>query len=314
MTLYDLSGTAAGTGTSSLGTGQVTHFAHTLMGGAAGLSASAVQVMIFTGRTGGSGTTFDDLLVSVSGTAAGVGSLTGTASHMINLSGFAEGSGSFNVSIPEQIFGIGTLVGFLEVQHVPPPVCGPICGCGSCCGRYETHCEDCRQWHDRRHHREAWWWQCRECWGRHAWHQDEHRHGEHEWSREPNPGGRIGSFRWNQTLGRGDLEICLQDRWRNQRGPVFIGYTMFMVSPTGVLHQVGPTDRKPAQWDVGKFYVTGTAGENGQPGCWAVRWRYQKTYSEPIVEQLVQFRVLDAVLDCDRPDHLRRKCKFGWDL
>jgi hypothetical protein len=104
------------------------------------------------------------------------------------------------------------------------------------------------------------------------------------------------------------------DRWGNQRGPVFIGYTMFMVSSTGILHQVGPTDRKPAKADVGKFYVTGTAGENGQPGCWAVRWRYQKTYSEPIVERLVQFRVVDAVLDCARPDPVPRHCKYGWDL
>jgi hypothetical protein len=145
---------------------------------------------------------------------------------------------------------------------------------------------------------------------------DQDRH-HHEWRRSPNPGGLIGSFRWNQILGRGDLEICITDRWGNQRGPVFIGYTMFTVSTTGIMHQVGPTDRKPAQADVGKYYVTGTAGENGQPGCWAIRWRYQKTYGEPIYEQIQQFRVLDAVLDCarpDHPDHLRRHCKYGWDL
>jgi hypothetical protein len=126
----------------------------------------------------------------------------------------------------------------------------------------------------------------------------------------------VGDFRWNQTFGKGDLEICLTDPQGNQQGPFFIGYTLFIVYPTGVLHQVGPTNRKPAQADVGKFYVTGTAGENGQPGCWAVLWRYQRTYAEPIVEELVQFRVLDGVLDCERqePSHIRRHCKFGWDL
>ncbi len=128
------------------------------------------------------------------------------------------------------------------------------------------------------------------------------------------PNRVIAPFRWNQTFGRGDLEICLKDRTGNQRGPVFIGYTMYIVTPTGIMHQVGPLNRKPAQSDVGKFYVTGTAGENGQPGCWAVKWQYQMTYSVPVQESIVQFRVLDAVLDCDRPDHVRRHCKYGWDL
>lgn len=278
---------------------------------------STTTVLLNSGRAYGRGSLTIGRIV-LAGTINGSGVLVPTFFvRILSLDPVIYGHGRLLWSGPGLLEGYGTITGFLAIAQVPPPVCGPVCGCGDCCGRREENCEDCRQWHGRHHHREPWWWQCRECWLRHAWHRrDEHEHGRdgHQWSREPNPGGRIGSFRWNQTLGRGDLEICLQDRWRNQRGPVFIGYTMFMVSPTGVLHQVGPTDWKPAQWDVGKFYVTGTAGENGQPGCWAVRWRYQKTYSEPIVEQLVQFRVLDAVLDCDRPDHLRRKCKFGWDL
>ena len=270
-------------------------------------------VLLNSGRAIGQGTlVFGQILVA--GVARGSGVLTPTFFYrIISLDPVVYGRGQLLWSGPGLIQGYGTLVGNLDVEQVPPPVCGLICGCRDCCGLRDEACEDCRQWHNRHHHREAWWYQCRECWSRHAWHRREEHEHRQEWSNQPNPGGRLHEFRWNQTLGRGDLEICIKDKQGNQRGPVFIAYTMYQVTPTGVLHQVGPSDRRPAKADVGKFYVTGTAGENGQPGCWAVRWRYQKTYSGPIVEQLVQFRVLDAVLDCERPDPLRRNCKFGWN-
>jgi hypothetical protein len=341
VTLYDASGTASGTGdatvtprlvaaaggssagsgSSSFGPGQETHFARVNFAGAAGFSAAAIREMIFGGQTGGIGTLSDELLMLATGSLSGIGSVIGTATQIIYVSGTASGSGQIELSLPDVLVGFGNIVGFADIQHVPPPICRAICGCEKCCGRREEECHECFEWHRRRFHREPWWWQCRECWERHSWHirdsdrdHEGHREHDHEWSRDPNPDGLIGEFRWNQTFGKGDLEICLRDRWGNQRGPVFIGYTMYMVTPTGILHQAGPSDRKPAKADVGKFYVTGTAGENGQPGCWAVKWRYQRTYSEPILERLVQFMVLDAVLDCDRRDPVRRHCKYGWDL
>jgi hypothetical protein len=307
-------GNAVGSGYATLGAGHKTHWANATIAGAASLSATIVRVSIMGGRTAGVGALLDGLLMLASGTATGHGSVTGAASHYIGLSGSTSGKGVLNFSEPLPMQGVGNIVAFAEIDTVPPPYCRPICGCGSCCGRREEECFECHRHHERRHHREAWWWQCRECWRMHAEHREREEH-EHEWSRHPNPDGKIGEFRWNQTFGKGDLEICIHDRIGNQRGPVLIAYTMFMVSSTGILHQVGPTDRKPARADVGKFYVTGTAGENGQPGCWAVRWRYQRTYSEPIIEQLVQFRVVDAVLDCDdRDHHIHRHCKYGWDL
>jgi len=335
VSLYDVSGTAAGagdatvtpsriaaaigpaTGSGSLsaGSGIGLHWATANVEGTASLSAISIREMIFGGYATGAGTLYDTLTTLAAGTTLGQGTLATEYVRLVSVSGYTFGRGSLAFSEPMPMVGIGNIVAFAEVLHVPPPLCGPVCCCDNCCGRREERCDECFEWHRRFHHREAWWWQCRECWRRHSFHHREckERH-HHEWSQEPNPQGLIGQFRWNQTLGKGDLEICLLDRWGNQRGPVFIGYTMFMVSSTGILHQVGPTDRKPAKADVGKFYVTGTAGENGQPGCWAVRWRYQKTYSEPIVERLVQFRVVDAVLDCARPDPVPRHCKYGWDL
>lgn len=310
-------GDAVGAGDSSLGSGQVGHFVLANLEGAADISATSNRFLIFSGLAAGAGDLETNQPESAMGTTTGAGSLTGYLAHTVSVFGFTSGSGDVALSLPEPMIGFGNLVGFALILTVPPPVCGPICGCDNCCGRREEVCPLCEGWHRDRFHFEPWWWQCRECWGRHAWHQrenpDHHHHGR-GFTNEPNPHGLIPPFRWNQTFGKGDLEICLKDRFGNQRGPVFIGYTMYTVSSTGILHQVGPTDRKPAQADVGKFYVTGTAGENGQPGCWAVKWRYQMTYSVPIQESIVQFRVLDAVLDCDRPDHLRRHCKYGWDV
>ncbi len=249
----------------------------------------------------------------VSGTVTGAGVLEALSFiRILPLGGATYGLGQLTWSGPGLLEGSGVLTGVLLWAQVPPPICGPICGCGSCCGRREEECPECWAWHDQHHHQEAFWWQCRGCWERHSWHRrsEEHHRG---WA-EANPQGLIPNFKWNQTFGRGDLEVCFQDNTGNPASPFFVGYTMYTVSSTGVLHRAGPLDRKPAKADVGKFYVTGTAGENGQPGCWAVKWRYQMTYSSPIVEQLVQFRVLDAVLDCNHRDDVRRQCKYGWDL
>lgn len=339
--LAAVKGDAVGESQVHLGPGEFIHWAQAVLHGQAGFSVgTVVREIIVGGRASGVGDITDGFLVLGQGTAPGVGNATASAFRLVNASGFTSGHSSLLFSEPLPMIGVGNIVAFADILTYPPPYCGPICGCERCCGRREEHCDRCHEWHERFHHtgqqpapggpdddhhykncERPCWWQCRDCWFRHAEHrrfeeEERHRH-EHEhreWSREPNPHGLIGEFRWNQTFGKGDLEICIKDRFGNQRGPVFIGYTMFMVSSTGILHQTGPTDRKPAQADVGKFYVTGTAGENGQPGCWAVRWRYQRTYGEPVYEQLQQFRVVDAVLDCDRPDHVRRHCKYGWDL
>lgn len=334
-------GDAVGESQVQLGPGQLRHWVQAVLHGQANFSVTqTVQQFIVGGRAAGAGDLTDGFLVLGQGTAAGVGNATVSAFRLVNASGLTSGHSSLLFSEPLPIIGVGNIVAFAEILTYPPPYCGPICGCERCCGRREEHCDRCHEFHERFHHtgqqpapggpsdcehyrhcERPCWWQCRDCWWRHAEHrrfeeEERHRHEHREWSREPNPHGLIGEFRWNQTFGKGDLEICIKDRFGNQRGPVFIGYTMFMVSSTGILHQTGPTDRKPAQADVGKFYVTGTAGENGQPGCWAVRWRYQRTYGEPVYEQLQQFRVVDAVLDHDRPGehHVRRHCKYGWDL
>lgn len=102
------------------------------------------------------------------------------------------------------------------------------------------------------------------------------------------------SFRWQQEFERGDLEIMLVDGQGEPRDPAHIWYTLHMVTPTGTLRRIGPARRTPTREDLGKFYVTGTAGEGGQPGPWVVRWAFQMTGTEPAVVRDERFEVVAA--------------------
>lgn len=297
MTLFDLSGHAAGGGSAS---------------------ATPYRVLIFSAQPQGAGTLSDGLLITLSGLADGTGILAGIPVREVGLFGQATGAGQFVASIPEQIFGRGEVSAFIEVLKVPTPPCNPACAC-------EQHpCDECEEVH-RRFFRgcdpSRDWRVCRDCWWRHEHHRRDryHHHRLRFESRacrdiRGHDGPRkMPVFRWRDVFQQGDIEILLEDRFGNRRDPVFIGYTMLMAAPTGVLLPVGPEDHKPARASTGRYYVTGTAGEGGQPGCfWAVRWRYQRSYGEPIIEVIGQFRVLDTVLAHDPHDITQRKCKYGW--
>jgi hypothetical protein len=121
------------------------------------------------------------------------------------------------------------------------------------------------------------------------------------------------AFRWGHVFTRGDLMFKVVDGRGNPFGPVCITYTLYQMQPGCVLKQIGPSGRKPATAGVGCYYVTGTAGECGQPGLWAVRWQHQRIYGDPVVESDCYFQVQDSV-SCPIPgDTLERYCKFGWD-
>ena len=102
-------------------------------------------------------------------------------------------------------------------------------------------------------------------------------------------------FRYNQTLGRGDLEIIITDDSGQPFSPANITFTFFQVVRGNQRQQVGPAGRRPVpdmhEGKVGRYYVTGTAGELGQPGDWVCVWRYQRSFwtSFVLVEQ--HFRV-----------------------
>jgi len=118
------------------------------------------------------------------------------------------------------------------------------------------------------------------------------------------------AFSWMQDFQRGDLEICIIDRHGNPLKPAQVTYTLFQLVRGCQLVQVGCGERKPASSGFGRYYVTGTAGEGGQPGYWVVRWRFRRSFGEPCVEQDVNFQVQDAIAAGDTTP---RMCKYGWD-
>lgn len=120
------------------------------------------------------------------------------------------------------------------------------------------------------------------------------------------------TFRYMQVLQRGDLPVYLCDK----RGPVSphgVSFTLYQRRPDGSQFQVGPMARAPAEGEVGEYYVTGRAGESGQPGCWLVRWEWQRSFDGATQTKDMEFRVEDAVLAADPRDTTVRYRKYGWN-
>lgn len=120
------------------------------------------------------------------------------------------------------------------------------------------------------------------------------------------------TFRFLQVFQRGDLPIYIYD----ENGPVVperINYTLYFVYPTGALRLVGPAQRTPVSGELGEFYATGRAGESSQPGCWLIRWEFQRTLLDAVQTKEMNFRVFDAVLAADPHDTLTRCRKYGWN-
>lgn len=118
-------------------------------------------------------------------------------------------------------------------------------------------------------------------------------------------------FSWNHLFQRGDLQLYLCD----DTGPILpvsISYRMFYVLPCGARQAAGPDIGYPAQGKTGEFYVTGYAGEFGQPGNWVIRWTIQRNFYDPLeyVEQC--FIVTDVNMRARGLDQTSCCSKSGW--
>lgn len=125
----------------------------------------------------------------------------------------------------------------------------------------------------------------------------------------------VPTLRWGQTLGVGDLMLAIRDLAGNPFAPIIVLYRLYQVLPGGGLLPVGDPNRRPAKCGkrLGVYYVTGIAGDCGQPGDWVVEWRWQRSTFAPTQMERRPFKVLDAVLDTSTPDGTCRVNKYGWD-
>jgi hypothetical protein len=120
------------------------------------------------------------------------------------------------------------------------------------------------------------------------------------------------TFRYLQVLQRGDLPLYLCDK-TGPVSPYGVSFTLYQQRPDGTEFQVGPSGRTPAEGEVGEFYATGRAGESGQPGCWTIRWTWQRSFDGATQTKAMEFRVEDAVLAADPRDVTVRVRKYGWN-
>lgn len=269
MALYDIDGTTVGQanvdgslavlaglieslsgGSSVGGSTPLIHDVVDPLVGQANVTASTQAIFNMSGFLVGAGALVDARLLDVAGLAVGGGTVSADLLRIMGVSGYLQGGSQLDLSVPEPIFGVAVVTAYMEVIHVPPPVCGTP--------QVTT------------------------------------------------------SFRWGHQFGRGDLDICLVATGGNPVSPICISYTLCQMVRGCQLIQVGGS-RKPGQSSVGCYYTTGTAGECGQPGLWAIKWSYQRTYGDPVMEKLCYFTVLDSVLSPVPGDTLQRNCKYGWD-
>jgi hypothetical protein len=122
------------------------------------------------------------------------------------------------------------------------------------------------------------------------------------------------TFRWGYTFNLGDLQLTITDSTGTRyMTPVDVSYTMFQYAKSGVLMQVGPTGKRAITQKNGIFYAVGTAGEGGQPGSWLIRWCYRRTFNGPVVSVDQPFQVVDAISGPIVGDPTCRVTKYGWD-
>lgn len=118
------------------------------------------------------------------------------------------------------------------------------------------------------------------------------------------------AFSYMQPLGKGGLSLCILDGYGNNYSPMSVSYALYQVMPGGYKQLRGPACRTPVMTFCGCYYATGSAGECGQPGEWAIIWTWQRAPGYPCETRTEGFRVLDAAMA--NPCDPNRKRKFGW--
>ena len=271
MALYDLDGSITGTGTTTVdealtfgagatasGTGaasgplDVALLFGDSLSGTSTVSGDVERILLFSGQSAGAGVLSDTVLITLDGLLLGISSVTGDLVRVRQVAGITQGSGFPYLSVPNPLHGAAIVSAFMEVIHVPPPLCPELL--------------------------------------------------------KP-----VTTFRWQQTLTKGDLCVQITDAACNPLGPVCIDYTMYRLVQGCALHQVGCAHRVPANCGVGAYYATGCAGEGGQPGTWVIRWRYKRNFGDSFIEKDFCYEVLDSVSGPIPGDTLDRNCKYGWD-
>lgn len=103
-----------------------------------------------------------------------------------------------------------------------------------------------------------------------------------------------GAFPVGHVFQRGDLPFYVSDVSGQPMSPYKVRYTMhYRRQGSGCYAPAGCIEHTPVCAGVGEYYVSGVAGQDGQPGDWQVHWVYQESYSSPEREAIFGFKVYD---------------------
>jgi len=121
----------------------------------------------------------------------------------------------------------------------------------------------------------------------------------------------LGTLSYGQTLGPGNLTLCICDSEGNRFSPAYVSYALYEVLRGGSKHLRGPAARPPVMTSCGCYYATGVAGDCGQPGLWCIVWTWQQAPGFPCECKEECFQILDTAMA--NPCDPNRKRKFGWN-
>lgn len=106
------------------------------------------------------------------------------------------------------------------------------------------------------------------------------------------------AFTPGQTLGRGDLDIFLNNSAGNVANAYSISFALYWVDPdTNAEVLIGGASRQPANPAVGEYYAPVMIPTGATPGTYHIRWTFRQYASDPDAQVVQEFAVVASSTD-----------------
>lgn len=103
-----------------------------------------------------------------------------------------------------------------------------------------------------------------------------------------------------QDIGRGDLDIFIENSVGNPANAAEISYAIYFVDmsggPPGVEVLIGPAVRVPVNPTVGEYYAAMSIPPGASPGDYRVRWTFRELAGAPQQQVVQEFGIVDPSL------------------
>jgi hypothetical protein len=102
------------------------------------------------------------------------------------------------------------------------------------------------------------------------------------------------AFSPGQTIGRGDLDIFLQNQAGNPSNAAYIVYSLYYVDPgpPEVEVLIGAANRQPVNPQVGEYYAALMVPPGAVAGTYRIRWDFREFVNTPLTQVVQEFAVV----------------------